>query len=209
MKDLRYLFVYLGWASYAIEWHQQIVERHRSRGFDVVSYCATPNPPAPRYSFQKLDALWKRRDPDVLRLRNEIVEIASDCDVLINFNGANIHPEWLQGLPTFNVYICWDDPESSSQLSKPVAKYFDFAFTGNAACVPLYQSWGIHRCDFLPLCCYENEYDQDMTIERILEGDRDIDIVFLGERESKWRQVRLDELQAAFPQALMRGRGWP
>lgn len=209
IKSLKYLFVHQGWSDYAIEWHQNIVKRHRSRGFDVVPFCAAPNPPSPRYTFQELDTLWRRRDKKVVALHDNLVKIASDCDVLINFNGANIHPEWLKDIPTFNVSICWDDPESSSHLSQPVAKYFDFAFTGNAACVPLYQSWGIKRCNFLPHACYENEYDPSMTVERILGGERDIDIIFLGERESSWRRSRLDQLQSAFPQAFMRGRGWP
>jgi spore maturation protein CgeB len=209
MRDLRYLFVHQGWADYAIEWHQQLVDRHRSRGFDVASFCATPNAPAPRYTFQQLNDLWNRRDPNVVRLRNELVDVAADFDVLINFNGANIHPEWLQDFPTFNVYICWDDPESSEYLSKPVAKYFDFAFTGNAACVPLYNSWGIKRCEFLPHACYEGEYNNNITVDDILIEDRDIDIVFLGERQSAWRRQRLDQIKNAFPDAFMRGRGWP
>ncbi len=209
MRQMRYLVAHLGWAPYAIEWHRSIVERHCRRGFDVLSFCTVPKPPAPRYSFQELDTLWRRRDAEVVRLHDELVEIASDCDVLVNFNGANIHPDWLKDLPTFNVYICWDDPESSAELSQPVAKYFDFAFTGNIACIPLYQSWGIERCDYLPFACYESDYDHSMTVERILEDERDIDIVFLGERVSTWRRTRLDQLRTAFPEALMCGPGWP
>lgn len=208
MKDLRYLFVHQGWTTRAIEWHQDMVKRHCSRGYNVVHFCAVPDAPGPRYNFEELDRLWKKRDAKVLRLYNELVELASGCDVLINFNGVNIHPEWLRSLSTFNVYICWDDPEASKLLSEPVAKYFDFAFTGNAACVPLYQSWGVQHCDFLPICCPDNERDPMITVEQILEGDRDVDIVFLGERESPWRRSRLDQLRTAFPKALMRGRGW-
>ena len=159
MEHLRYLFVHSGWDSYAIQWHQDIVARHCQRGFKVEPFCNVPRMPAPRYTFQQLDELWRRRDPDVLNIYRQLVEMASDRDVLINFNGANIHPEWLKDLSTFNVYICWDDPESSEMLSKPVAKFFDFAFSGNAACVPLYQSWGVKRCDFLPLCCPDSEVD--------------------------------------------------
>lgn len=209
MNGLRYLFAHLGWTSAAVRWHRRIVERHQAGGFDVVPFCTVLDAPGPRWDFQQLDALWRQRDSRVTRLHDELVEIASDCDVLINFNGANIHPEWLKDLPTFNVYICWDDPESSANLSQPVAKYFDFSFTGNLACVPLYQSWGIERCDYLPFACYKHEYDSSLTVERILKGDRDIDIVFLGERESPWRRERLDRLHGAFAQALMRGRGWP
>jgi spore maturation protein CgeB len=208
MNALKYLFVYTGYSTCAIELNQRIVERHRQRGYDVTGFCVTPNAPAPAFTFQKLDRLWKLRAPGVVKLHDDLLAAADGCDVLINFNGANIHPDWLSELSTFNVYVCWDDPESSEQLSRYVAPHFDFSFTGNLACVPLYQSWGIHRCDYLFYGFVETEYDPTLTADNILEGQRDIEISFFGERVSPWRQERLDRLKAAFPKAKMYGRGW-
>ena len=208
MKDLKYLFTHIGWSERAIEWHKQLVEEYKKAGYQVDAHCLIPNPPAPRYTYQRLDKLWQKRDKNVVAIYEQLKEVISDYDVLVNFNGANIHPEWLASISTFNVYICFDDPESSSNLSEPVAKYFDFSFTGNASCVQLYLSWGIKNCDFLPLACHPSEYDNQMSVERILRQKRESDLIFLGERVSPWRQKRLDKVRAAFPNAIMRGRGW-
>jgi len=207
-KDLKYLFVHQDGQIMRIEWHENIVKRYQKIGYNVEPFCAVPDPPGPRYDFYRLDKLWRKKDKKVKKIYNKLLEKTEDCDVLINFNGANIHPQWLRDFNTFNVYICFDDPESSHSLSEPVAKYFDFSFTGNAACIPLYQSWGIDRCDYIPLCNIGNEYDNNLTVEKILEGNRTNDIVFLGERQSIWRKERLKLLKNAFPQAIMRGKGW-
>jgi spore maturation protein CgeB len=209
LKNYRYLFAHQAWAPTTAEKYKLLTEHHRQHGFDVTSFCLVQNPPGPHYTIQQLHSLWRKRDPKVIELHDRLVEAASEADILINFNGANIHPEWLKELPTFNVYICWDDPESTAQLSAPVAKYFDFAFTGNIACLPLYQSWGIHRSDFLPMGYTDHDIDHSITVERILEDERENEIVFLGERESSWRRERLDRLMASFPQAIIRGKGWP
>lgn len=208
LKKLRILFVHVGWSIPALQFYNDLIARLVSKGYQIEGFCSVPNPPAPVPSFQEIDLLWKSRDKSIRRLHKRLIEKAKNFDILINFNGAGIHPSWLEELPTFNVYICFDDPESSEIYSKPVAKYFDYSFTGNTACVPLYQSWGIKRCSFLPLACYETEYNHSITRNQILNEDRDIDIVFFGERESKWRKHRLDQLHRSFPDAVMLGRGW-
>ena len=209
MKELEYLFVHAGWAQYAIDWHRAIVSRQCARGYRVRAFCAVPRPPARRYDFAELDYLWRTGHPDVKWLHDRFIEEARGCDVVINFNGANIHPEWLRELDAFTIFMCWDDPESSEVLSRPVARYFDFAFTGNVACVPMYQSWDVQRCAYLPLAWIEGDCDGAVTVQDILEGGRDIEVVFLGERERPDRQKRLDVLQAAFPTGFYRGPGWP
>lgn len=208
MQNLKYLVAHIGWSERAIEWHKQLVEEYKKMGYHVDAHCLIPKPPAPRYNYQTLDKLWRRKDKDVVAIYEQLKEATSNYDVLINFNGANIHPEWLASLSTFNVYICFDDPESSDNLSEPVARYFDFSFTGNVSCVQLYQSWGIKNCDFLPLSCHPLEYDHHMSVERILRQKRENDLIFLGERVSPWRQRRLDKVKTTFPNAIMRGRGW-
>lgn len=208
MRDLKYVFGHLGWNDRALRWHRGLVERHQARGYQVQPFCLVPRPPAQRLSFQELDRRWRRRSRDVVRLYQRLRKALEGADVFIVFNGANVHPEWLSDFKTFNVFICWDDPESSHDLSEPVARYFDYALTGNAACVPLYQSWGVRRCEFIPLGLHEGEYDPNLTAEMIRRGERHRDIVFFGECESPWRRERLARLRQAFPQALMHGRGW-
>jgi 2-polyprenyl-3-methyl-5-hydroxy-6-metoxy-1,4-benzoquinol methylase len=153
--------------------------------------------------------LWRKRNKSVHRLKDNFLDIAASCDVVINFNGANIHPEWLRSLTTFKVYVCWHDPSSSHLLSQPVAKYFDFAFTGNASCVQLYKGWGIHRCDFLPYCCPDSDRDQSVTADGIMTDERDIDIVISGINDLGDSSACLNKLQSAFPQAILLDCGWP
>jgi 2-polyprenyl-3-methyl-5-hydroxy-6-metoxy-1,4-benzoquinol methylase len=75
--------------------------------------------------------------------------------------------------------------------------------------VNLYKSWEVKNADFIPLAFTEDDYNPRMTEEDIIKRNRDIDIIFLGERESSWRQGRLDSLVDAFPKMFTRGRGWP
>lgn len=209
MRKLRYLLAYTVPQAWRFEWYEGIIARHQQRGYDVEGFCVTLNPPGPHLTYPELDRRWRERDPRLLQMYEQLEDRLRECDVFILWNGANVHEDFVKSLSTFNVYICWDDPENSDLLSKPVAKYFDFAFTGNVACVNLYKSWGIQNVDFLPFGCPDSDRDLTLTKNQILEGERDIDVVLLCERESPWRRERLDALRRAFPRALMRGRGWP
>ncbi len=205
---LRYLLAYTAHQAWRFEWYEGMIARYRQRGYDVEGFCVTQNRPGPPLRYPELDQKWRERDPWLLQMYERLETQLRERDVFILFNGANIHEDFVKQLSTFNVYICWDDPESSDVLSKPVAKYFDFAFTGNIGCVNLYKSWGVERVDFLPHGCPDSDRDLTLTKDQILEGTRDIDVVLLCERQASWRRERLDVLQKAFPQALMRGRGW-
>jgi spore maturation protein CgeB len=209
MRELGYLLAYTAPQAWYSEWYEGMIARHQRRGYDVEGFCVTLNPPGPRLNYPELDRRWKERDPWLLQLYERLENRLRERDVFILFNGANIHEDFVKRLSTFNVYICWDDPESSELLSKPVAKYFDFAFTGNIACVNLYRSWEVQNVDFLPFGCPDSDRDLTLNKDQILQGDRDIDLVLLCERRSLWRRERLDALRKAFPQALMRGHGWP
>ena len=49
----------------------------------------------------------------------------------------------------------------------------------------------------------------EATMATLSSIERDVEIVFFGERESHWRRARLDALTASFPQARCHGSGWP
>lgn len=209
MRELRYLLAYTAPQAWRFEWHEGMIARYQQRGYDVEGFCVTLNPPGPHLTYPELDRRWKERDPWLLQMYERLEDRLLERDVFILWNGANIHEDFVKSLSTFNVYICGDDPESSDLLSKPVAKYFDFAFTANIACVNLYKSWEVQNVAFLPLGCPDSDRDLTLTKDQILQGERDIDLVLLCERQSPWRRERLDTLRRAFPQALMRGHGWP
>jgi spore maturation protein CgeB len=210
-SSIRYLIAYSAYDDQRQAKYERLLERHRSRGLDFEGFCVTPPALNQRQwlPFDQLDRRWRKNDRALLTMYAALEEKLRLKDVFIVFNGANVHPNFLRNLSTFNVYICWDDPESSELLSRPVAHSFDYCFTGNASCVPLYQSWGIKKVDFLPYLFFtEEDYDPCMTERHIFEENRDIDVVFLGEN-NQIRAKRLERLMSSFPGAVVRGRRWP
>lgn len=206
---MKIVFGYLAWAAYAQVQFEAAVSRARGFGYDVVPFCLTPHAPAPRYLWPQLETAWARRDAAIVQLHDRLVEACSDADIFWNVNGANVHPAWLADLKTFNVYGCFDDPESTAQLSEPVAKYFDAAFVGNMACLPMYQSWGIPRIAWCPIGIVHHDFPEGISTEVLVTKNREIPAAFVGERTSPWRQKRLDRLVSEFPDAVFRGNGWP
>jgi hypothetical protein len=144
-----------------------------------------------------------------LALYRDLARRLQDYEVFVNWNGINLHPEFVRRLPTFNVYGCFDDPESSADLSRPVAWAYDLCMVGNAAEVETYRRWGVQHAEFWPNGFHEEDYDPSLTRERILQGRRDVEITLLCERVSPWRRERLDQFVAAFPQGAYFGAGWP
>ncbi len=200
---------HMAWSEEALGWHRALAERARGFGVEVEPLCLVPDPPAPRWSFEELDRRWRQRDRSLLQIREQLIEATRGADVFWNFNGANVHPEWLADLPTLNVYGCFDDPESTEQLSEPVARYFDAALVGNLGCLPLYRSFGLRRVAWAPNAFLGEDCHADLTPEAVRSSDRPIDVVFFGERGLPWRRERLDQLAKAFPSAVFHGHGWP
>lgn len=208
-RRLRVAVGYSAWSETARRWHQGLVERGRALGWDVRAVCVTPAAPARALTWPELADRQRRRDPSLVRVRESLRAALADADIFWLFNGANVHPAWLAGFDTLNVYSCFDDPESSDALSRPVARYFDAALVGNLSCLPLYQSWGVRRLAWMPLGFIGDDFDPALTPEQVLTEDRPLGALFLGERETPWRRRRLDRLVQAFPDAVFRGRGWP
>ncbi|MFX0138439.1 MAG: glycosyltransferase, partial [Candidatus Hodarchaeota archaeon] len=70
-------------------------------------------------------------------------------------------------------------------------------------------SWGVKNVDFFPLGFYEDDYDPNMAEKEILDKNREIDCILLCERQSKYREKRLNKLTKALPNLFGRGKGWP
>lgn len=148
----RYLWAYSAADAEAEAWHQRLLARRRERGHDVVGCCVTPPSLRRRWlPFPELHLRWRHGDPALLDLYAELMEKSADRDVLVLYNGANLHPDFAASLPLLKVFTCGDDPESSEILSRPVAPAFDLQLVNNPACVPLYRSWGLSQVHFLPL----------------------------------------------------------
>lgn len=209
MKKLKIAFAYNAWDSSAMKYHDRIVEQGRVAGFDVYPVVATPNAPSPRLSWNELDKKVALRDRTISKYRDKLIEQIAEADVFWLFNGANFHPSWLSLLPQqqLKVYSCHDDPESSSNLSLPVSPYFDVCLVGNIAAIPMYQGYTRRPTKWLPLFA---DIDQPLLLDEatFFTQKRSNDLVFLGERESNWRNDRLRVLEQQFPDGKFYGHGW-
>ncbi len=181
----------------------------RASGIAVDGFCLTLDPRKPNFWWPELEALWRRGDKKLLMMYEVLARRLEDYDVFVNFNGINLHPDFVRQLPTFNVYGCFDDPESSDHLSRPVAASYDLAMVGNVAAVDAYRSWGVKEARFWPLGFRADDYDPTLTREQILSGGRDVDIALTCERVTEWRKERVDKFAAAFPEGKYYGKGWP
>jgi hypothetical protein len=130
-------------------------------------------------------------------------------DVFLNYNGINVHPDFVARLPTYNVYSCFDDPESSEDLSRPVAAAYNLAMVGNIAEVETYRRWGVKQVRWWPLGFRFSDFDPNLTKEQILTGRRDVDVALLCERRTHYRRQRVEQFALAFPQGAYYGLGWP
>jgi hypothetical protein len=130
-------------------------------------------------------------------------------DVFVNWNGINLHPEFVRQIPIFKAYACFDDPESSDRLSRPVASSYDLALVGNIAEVETYYKWGVKEAKHWPLGFFSVDYDHSLTKEKILNVARNDDVTLICERISAWRKERLDKFAEAFPHGSFFGHGWP
>ncbi|HTL33073.1 MAG TPA: glycosyltransferase [Kofleriaceae bacterium] len=183
--------------------------RLRAAGFDIEGFCLTLEPPGPRLSWPELDRRWKRGDYKLLKMYERLEAKLEGKEVLVNETGINLHPEFVESLQCLTVFQCYDDPESSEDLSKPVAASYDLCFVGNIAEVDTYRSWGAKRAEWRPMGLQPEVYDPTLTKEQILSGERDLDLFMMLDRLAPWRRDRVEKLAAAFPDAHFYGEGWP
>jgi spore maturation protein CgeB len=206
--------ILLGYSWYPYEysvgvWVEAWLARLRSHGIEVDGFCLTLDPPGPCIYWPELDDLWQRHDKNLMSMYDNLARRLESYDVFVNWNGINLHPEFVQQIPIFKAYACFDDPESSDRLSQPVASSYDLALVGNIAEVETYYKWGVKEARHWPLGFFSVDYDHSLTKEKILNGTRDVDLTLLCERISSWRKERLDKFAAAFPQGAYFGHGWP
>lgn len=213
MHNLKILYGYSWFPSDAYscvkKQNEEYIKELNKNGFDVEGFCLTINPPGPYLSFKELDLRWKRGEKKLLKVYEDLQKAIDGKDVLFNSSGINLHPEFVQSLPVFSVYQCFDDPESSEHLSRPVASAYDLCLVGNAAEVETYRSWGVRKAEWTPMGLQSTkDYNTSLTYEDILYGRREIDLFMMIDKTYKWRTERLNCLEKAFPDAHFYGKGW-
>src|ERR1041385_6310197 len=92
--------------------------RLRTAGFTVSGFSADLGIRGLRLRFADLDRAWKQRDQGLMSLYARLAEVTAENDVLINFGAVNLHPTFLEALPTLNILRFNDDPESSEEFSR-------------------------------------------------------------------------------------------
>ncbi len=212
VSSLRYLWAYSAADEWTLNWHRRLLRRRQEQGFDVEHFCVTPASLNHRWlPFSELDQRWRNNDPALLHMYESLARRLQGRDVLILYNGANLHPEFVSSLKqVLRVYTAGDDPESTEILTKPIAPAFNIHLVNNIACVDMYRQWGLKQVYFWPLGSQTFVEDTtDLDEQHIGELRlRSLPLVFLGERLS-YRNQRLDRLAETFPQAFFAGRGWP
>jgi predicted O-methyltransferase YrrM len=209
LRKLRYAIVYPAYSDARVAEETHLAARLGRLGFDVE---ALPIPcEGGWWHFPKLDHKWRTHSADLISRYGDLEERLRGKDVLIAAGGWMLHPEFIRELSTFNVFVCADDPESSAVLSAPVASAFDFCCVANIACVGDYAGWGVQHAAWLPLPVSDHVVDRIITEERLRNGTRDMDLVMCCERVYGLsdRALRLERLHREFPQAVLRGKGWP
>jgi glycosyltransferase involved in cell wall biosynthesis len=206
--------ILLGYSHYPYnfsiaEWNESWLARMRSAGFQVEGTCLTLDAPGPRLTWRELDHLWQIGDRGLMTHYEALARKLEGFDALVNYNGINLHPRFVEQLSVFTVYSCCDDPESSEDLSKPVASAYDLCLVGNIAEVDAYRGWGVRNVHFWPLGFREEDHDPSLTLDHVLHRPRRTDLALLCERTSPWRRERLDRFAEAFPEGCFRGPGWP
>ncbi|MBI1837990.1 MAG: glycosyltransferase family 1 protein [Flavobacteriia bacterium] len=186
------------------------VKRLQSYGHQVEAYPLTVSPPNHPIWWERLDKMWQLGDKELLNHYAKLARKLEDFDVFLNWNGINIHPEFVSQLTTFNVYGCFDDPESSHRLSRPVAAAYDLSMIGNVAEIETYKSWGVKNVKFWPIGFMQHEFDSTLTEDRILSEERNIDLAMLCEKKYYPERIkRLNQYASFFPNGEYYGAGWP
>lgn len=209
MRSLKYMVVYPGFSEKSMRSNEEYVAGLRkSTGLNISSFHIPCN--GTWLPFPLLDKYWKEKNPVLMKAYEELMQKASETDVLINAGGSMLHPEFVKQLPTYNVFICGDDPESSEILSKPIAPSYDYCFVTNIASVEDYRQWGCRNAEWIFHPIHDDFMDSSLKGETILYGSRNNDIIFLSERSAlSDRDQRITQLIQSFPQAIVRGNGWP
>jgi spore maturation protein CgeB len=177
-QKTRILYVHSNSHALARRLHSSRVSLYNQLGYDVRLFDTTQH-----FSptiFPYLDRRWKRRDPELMKFYEALEPELDRCELLIHYNGGNIHPAYLKQFNCMKVYHCADDPDASSVLSEPVAREYDVCAISNVACLDQYRAWGCRHVFFWPL---GSSFPDDVIASfDSLDSPRDIELVFVGSK---------------------------
>jgi spore maturation protein CgeB len=176
VRQMKILYLHSNSADLSKRFHQRRVDMCRQVGYDVRLFDSTKH-----FSptiFPYLDRKWKRRDRELMAFYEILAEELDRCELFIHYNGANIHPAFLEQFKCYKVYHCADDPDASNVLSRPVAREYDACAVSNIACLDMYRAWGCKQVFFWPL---GSLFAADAT-RAAVTAVRDVPLVFVGSK---------------------------
>ena len=208
-KKYRYLWVYSAEDTWVDSRHHRLLDGVRRLGYNVTGIRNTFAEEGYRwYTFAELDVMWRRRHPLLMQLYTNIAKAMEHHDILILYNGANLHPEFVRQLPGIKAYT-FGDPESWDHLAGPIGPAFDIHFANQPSQLQKFRDSGMPNAHFYPLGSQVFPDDIDLTEEEVGDASlRKIPIALFCGR-TPWRNDRLDGLANAFPEAVIKGSGWP
>lgn len=220
MRRRRILLAHSNSGAHMRAWHQRRERVARGLGYTLETFCMTDL--HPYINFRELDRRWRRRDPGLMRLYEELGKRIADADVFIHFNGVLLHPEFVAQFSQLKVYHCADDPDASAVISFPVASAYDVCAIANPSFLDNYRAWGCERVFFWPLGALH--WDDAAPAP---DGEREVPLVFIGSktgstnsrylkripllRRMSWlypKKHLLSSVEKAFPCLIAHGIGW-
>lgn len=218
LRERRYLFAHFRYPRRVQPYHDERLACLRALGFQVEDFTVDwprsdfvgqTSPPnwALFPDIRNIELAWRRGDKGAFRIYERLQKRAEKSDVLISLSGAGLHPEFVRQLKCFRVFTFFNDPESDA-FSGFFAPSYDYVFTGNVNCLQMYKSWGCTNVSWLPGAVARMERDTTLTEDLICSGQRDIDTIFLGERDPH-RDLMLMHILKRFPKTIVRGDRWP
>lgn len=137
---------------------------------------------------QLLDNLYFEKHPQLLRMYRDCEAAIGrhKADVLLVDNCHPYHPEFLWRLQVYKVLRTSDGPLSSYERDFAYAHAYDHilfhspAYSEDVTMQEKLRRVGARRADFWPLALFDAQHDAKKSVDNILSGERDIDIVFVG-----------------------------
>jgi hypothetical protein len=180
LKAKRIFLAHSNTGAHMKQWHMKREMSAKKLGYNLETFCMTDL--YPYTTFPSLDKKWRKRDPDLMKFYEILGERINLSDIFIHYNGALIHPEFLEQFKQLKIYHCADDPDASSVLSHPVVSAYDIHAISNPSCIEMYKSWGCKHVFFWPLGAfhYDDHYLDD--VHNMLERPRDVRLSFVGSK---------------------------
>jgi spore maturation protein CgeB len=167
--------------SHRLDWHNRRKQSAYDLGYNMSLFSLTD---FHDYTiFPYLDRKWKQRDKKLMKLYEKLGQEIEKCDIFIHYNGALIHPYFLEQFKKIKIYHCADDPDASNVISKPVANFYDICAISNPSCIDMYKSWGCKNVFFWPIGAYHfrDEMLNEITLQNSF-SKRNIDLIFIGSK---------------------------